>query len=161
MAEDKQDAIPAKWIDSWGFNEEVKASNDAVERIIDRLRMVVELLVQRKYVEIDEITGGNSWPAADVAQELEEDKVRLTMPPEDAFRDFHYRSLEGVTEQKVLNEGRECALQIYEGNTFPPSWLVNFDLWTEGGRSDYTLQLTFRQVSDGTISAALESAHVM
>ncbi len=135
--------------------------DEEISAIADILREIVKLLVIRDHNQVDLLTGGKSGRAVDVVRNLEESKVSLIQPPDEAFEDVDYSCGELNVHRKVLRDGRDCALKIRR-HPLGQNYYVDFDVWTSDEvRSDYTLQLRLMMKPDGGLAVSLESIHVL
>ena len=111
-----------------------------VTEIQKQVSKIIELLVQRKFIEIESITRGVRLPAEQIETAVDQYGRILVIPPVDAFK------LMDVIEIQ---------------NSSPASWSVNMPLWTkEEGRSDLTLELTLVREAAG-FKVELDDIHVL
>jgi hypothetical protein len=110
------------------------------ERLKKPVRQVVELLVARKYAELESLTNGVRLSATDIAAAIAGYGRQLVSLPNDAF------SLMDVVKVK----GAE-----------PPKWSIVMPLWTqEEGRSDLSIELTVIE-RDNRFAIELDDIHVL
>lgn len=110
--------------------------NRAVESAV---RLVVRLLVDRRYIDVASLTARNRLTAGEIEQAIQEYGGTLVFPPEDAFSSMDVIELDGVS---------------------PPKWSVVMPLWTQQeGRSDLSIELTVEERLEGT-RIELDNVHV-
>ena len=103
------------------------------------VRLVVRLLVEKRYKDLETLSGGTRLSAREIEQAVQEYGGTLTYPPEDAFRLVDVIALEGVSHSQ---------------------WSVIVPLWTEQeGRSDLSLEMTVGEKPEGT-RIQLDNIHV-
>ena len=86
------------------------------------VRQVVELLVTKRYYELEAVTGGVRLSAAEIQAGIQEYGRRLVGPPEEAYGLMH-----------------AVRVVVAEHET----WFVSMPLWTEEeGRSDLAVEMT-------------------
>lgn len=94
------------------------------------VRLVVQLLVDRRYVELESLSARNRLTADQIEKSVQEYGRTLVFPPDKAFRSMDVIEVEGVS---------------------PPKWSVVMPLWTEQeGQSDLSLELTLEERLEGT-----------
>lgn len=109
--------------------------------LVPPMRHLVELLVEKKYDEIERMTGGQRLSSAELRQAVIDYGRILTIPPEDAW------SRLDVVEVKASNR---------------PTFSVRFDLWANGKRSDLSIEVTFVEISpDGEFQVEVDDLHVL
>ena len=81
---------------------------------------VMKLLVERRFDELEEATGGTRLNADDMKGAVDDVGRALVMPPENSWRD----------------------LDVVAVRNWPGAFNVRFDLWTRTGRSDWSVELT-------------------
>jgi hypothetical protein len=80
---------------------------------------VMKLLVERRFDELEEASGGDGLSAEDMEGAVDDIGSSLVMPPENVWRDLKARAVRGV----------------------PDAFELTLDLWTKGGRSGNTVEL--------------------
>ena len=83
-------------------------------------RHVMKLLVERRFDELEEATGGKRLSADDMEGAIDDMGGELVMPPENVWRD----------------------LDVVAIRNWPGAFNVQFKLWTRSGRSDWSVELT-------------------
>jgi hypothetical protein len=108
--------------------------------IQDSTRKVIQLLVDGKYEEIEELTQGIRLTATDIRNAIEEYGCHLMHPPVEEY----------------------ATLDIIEVQAAPvPTFAVCMDLWTrEEGRSDLSMELTMIEEDNG-VRIELDDIHVL
>jgi hypothetical protein len=92
------------------------------EHLRPSVRAVIELLVARRYAELEALTKGVRLSQQQIAKAIADYGRELVVPPENAY------GLLDATEVRLAQ---------------PPRWSVTMPLWTrEEGRSDLSLELT-------------------
>ncbi len=92
------------------------------------IRHVIELLVQKKFSEIVNLTGGTRLDATSIHNALSDYGRTLVMPPDDAYKNMDVIAIKDAT---------------------PPRWSVRMNLWTvEEGMSDLSIELTVTESGD-------------
>lgn len=81
---------------------------------------VMKLLVERRFEELEEATGGEGLSAADMEGAVDEVGSALVMPPESVWHD----------------------LRITPVRNWPGTFKLRLDLWTARGRTSNTVELT-------------------
>lgn len=99
------------------------------DRAIDRtLRLVVDLLVQRNYAELERLTHGVRMRASEIEEEVRRYGRTIAYPPAEAFAQVDVVPVRGAV---------------------PPAYSVRFRLFTlEEGPSDLEVQATFMEVPE-------------
>ena len=93
--------------------------------VFDAVRQVLELLVAKKYQELEVRTAGVRLSAREISNAVAEYGATLVRPPDDAV--------------KALD-----AIRIQGSD--PEAWSVRFDLWTkQEGASDLSMELTIKK----------------
>jgi hypothetical protein len=107
---------------------------------IETVRQVIDLLVGKKYSQLESITKGIRLSAQDMESAIAAHRRKLIMPPSDAY--------------KLMN-----AVRV--GNSEPQKWSVVMPLWTqEEGRSDLSIELTLTKINGG-FAIELDDIHVL
>ncbi|WKZ66289.1 MAG: hypothetical protein QY325_16185 [Flavobacteriales bacterium] len=96
-------------------------------------RHVMKLLVERRFEELEEASGGGGLSADDMEGAVDDIGSALVMPPENAWRELKARTVRNV----------------------PDAYELSLDLWTKGGRSGSTAELMVR-LRDGRPEVVLE-----
>lgn len=81
---------------------------------------VMKLLVEQRFVELEEATSGKRLSADDMAAAVEDIGSTLVMPPENVWRD----------------------LRVMPVRNWPGAFNVKLDLWTARGRTSNSVELT-------------------
>ena len=87
------------------------------------LKHVMKLLVERRFDELEEASGGTGLSADDVEGAIDDIGTPLAMPPENVWRDVRARS--------VRNQ--------------PGAFEVTMELWTTRGRTPHTAEVTVQE----------------
>jgi hypothetical protein len=118
----------------------------ACNKVIDKLKEVVQLLVEQRYSELDSITNKKWVSGYDLVHFVREYGETLVMPPPEVFDHFFYENEDtGYRE----NERFESNLTLMESMD-PHVWTVLFTMWTlKQGRSEYVLTLTVNEIGAG------------
>jgi hypothetical protein len=104
------------------------------------VKSIVDLLVARKYEQLEQPASGTRLSAGDMAEAVRQYGRVLVSPPEEA-----YESLDVIQVRNAL----------------PPRWSVRVNLWTaEEGRSDLSLELTVTE-SGGGYAVEIDDIHVL
>lgn len=104
------------------------------------VKMIVDLLVDGKYQEIENITHGERLSSSDISNVIREYGHTLISPPLSAY---------------------DCIDCIRIQGTPFPSWSVVMNLWTRSeGKSDLSIQMTLTGY-DEQMSVILEDIHVL
>jgi len=110
------------------------------EQLRQPVREVIELLVTRRYAELEALTKGVRLSANEIGKAISDYGRQLIMPPDDAFRFLDATEVQGAQ---------------------PPRWSATMPLWTsEDGRSDLSLELTLIRVQK-TFDIELDDIHVL
>jgi len=80
---------------------------------------LMKLLVERRFEELEEASGGSGLSADDMEGALDDIGSTLVMPAETVWRDIRPRAVRNV----------------------PDAFELSLDLWTKGGRSGSTVEL--------------------
>ncbi|MBK6542134.1 MAG: hypothetical protein IPG10_12825 [Flavobacteriales bacterium] len=81
---------------------------------------VMKLLVEQRFEELEEATGGKRLSADDMAAAMADVGVALVMPPENVWRE----------------------LRVTPVRNWPGAYNVKLDLWTARGRTSSSVELT-------------------
>lgn len=109
---------------------------------VNAVRVVVGLLVRGDYEELETLTEGRRFSAADMADAIAGRGLDLIDPPEDAY--------DAVDAVEVTGTGPAAGGRRAFGVTFP--------LWTaQEGRSALALRLTLSEVMDGVWTVELDA----
>src|SRR5690606_5782675 len=125
----------------------VRAGGGTVRRMLPRegvnaVRVVVGLLVRGDYEELETLTEGRRFSAAEMADAIAGRGLDLIDPPEDAY--------DAVDAVEVPGTGPAAGGRRAFGVTFP--------LWTaQEGRSALALRLTLSEVMDGVWTVELDA----
>lgn len=84
---------------------------------------VMKLLVERRFDELEEATGGKQLSADDMEGAVDDIGVPLAMPPELGWKD----------------------LRVTAVRNWPGAFSVQLNLWTARGRTPYTVELTVHE----------------
>lgn len=84
---------------------------------------VMKLLVERRFDELEEASGGVGLSADDIEGAIDDIGSPLAMPPENVWRDLRARS--------VRNQ--------------PGAFEITLELWTAYGRTPHTAELTVQE----------------
>lgn len=87
---------------------------------------VMKLLVERRFHELEEATGGKQLSADDMEGAVDDIGSPLAMPPEASWRDFRVTAV----------------------RNWPGAFSVQLNFWTTGGRTPHTVELTIHE-NDG------------
>jgi hypothetical protein len=104
------------------------------------MRRLVELLVQRRYDEVERMTSGQRVSSGELQQAVSDYPKPLSMPPENAWDSLN------VVEVK---------------NVSRPTFSVRFDLWAGGKPSDLSVLATLIEFSPGEYSVQLDDLRVL
>ncbi|MBL7964489.1 MAG: hypothetical protein JNM31_11685 [Flavobacteriales bacterium] len=97
-------------------------------------RHVMKLLVERRFVELEEASGGSGLSADDMEGALDDIGTTLAMPPETYWRDLRIRSVRNL----------------------PDAYELTLEIWTMHGRTRNTVELMVRQRNGRPIAAIEE-----
>lgn len=104
------------------------------------VKQVIELLVARKFSELETLTNGVRLNEQAIASAVTDYGRRLVLPPNDAF--------------KLMNV-------VAVRNSQPPRWSITMPLWTkEEGRSDLSIDVTLIETTSG-FTIELDDIHVL
>ena len=81
---------------------------------------VMKLLVERRYDELEEVTGGTRLSADAIADAVDDIGAPLVMPPPSSWSTLHVMAV----------------------RNWPGAFSLHMDLWTARGRSQRTVELT-------------------
>jgi len=110
-------------------------------KVVFTVKRIVELLVDKKYQEIEQLSGSVRLTAIEVDQAVRDYDAVLVTPPDSDFNNLD-------------------AIEITGSN--PRSWSVRYDLWTEEeGRSDLSLEVTLIDGDGELMGIALDNIHVL
>lgn len=102
---------------------------------------VVQLLIERKYDELESLSKGIRLKAEEIEVAIREYGRHLTIPSESQYSNLD-------------------VIEILGSN--PRAWSVRFDLWTEEeGRSDLSLELTLIEVPGPMLQVEVDNLHVL
>ncbi|MBK8500501.1 MAG: hypothetical protein IPL52_17190 [Flavobacteriales bacterium] len=87
------------------------------------LKYAMKLLVERRFNELEEASGGMGLNADDIGGAIDDIGSPLAMPPENVWRDLRPRA--------VRNQ--------------PGAFEVSLELWTARGRTPHTVELTVQE----------------
>lgn len=87
------------------------------------LKHVMKLLVERRFDELEEASGGLGLGADDIKGAIDDAGSSLVMPPENVWRDLRARA--------VRNQ--------------PGAFEVTMELWNVRGRTPHTVELTVQE----------------
>lgn len=96
-------------------------------------RHVMKLLVEGRFDELEEASGGSGLSADDLEGAVDDIGTALAMPPESYWRDLRIRSVRNL----------------------PDAFEITMELWTSRGRTNHTVELMVRQ-RNGRPFAAIE-----
>lgn len=109
---------------------------------VNAVRVVVGLLIRGDYEELETLTEGRRFSAAEMADAIAGRGLDLIDPPEDAY--------DAVDAVEVTGTGPAAGGRRAFGVTFP--------LWTaQEGRSALALRLTLSEVMDGVWTVELDA----
>ena len=115
--------------------------NSEREKLVSSMRCVVELLVDKKYDELERMTGGRRLSSVELRQAVIDYGRTLTIPPERVWDRLD------VIEVKDRDQ---------------PTYSVRFDLWANGTQSDLSIEVTIIQVSpSGEFKTEVDDLHVL
>jgi len=109
-------------------------------RIEKTVRFVVKFLVDREYEELAKITNNLELLADQIRESVDGYPGVLVMPPENAYDDIDVIEITGPP---------------------PTRWSVNYDLWTQEGLSDLTLEMTLIDCDNEYLKIELDGIHVL
>ncbi|ODC02560.1 hypothetical protein BFW38_02365 [Terasakiispira papahanaumokuakeensis] len=110
-------------------------------KVIQTLKKIVELLVQKKYRELEQLSGGFRLTAAEMDQAISDYDEVLVLPP-----DSDYKNVDAIEVT----------------GSQPRSWSIRYDLWTEEeGRSDLSLEATFIENDQEIMGVEIDNIHVL
>jgi hypothetical protein len=102
---------------------------------------LLDLLIEQNYVGVERLTKGVRLSAQLIESAITTYGRTLAAPP--------------ASELDRLDAVQIAGVQ-------PNAWSVRVDLWTEEeGRSDLSLEATFRERSDGTFDVEVDDIHVL
>ena len=111
-----------------------------IEHLREPVRQVLEMLANRDYGNIVQLTNGERLSADEIRQAVEAYGRKLIVPPKQAYEEMDAIEIRG---------------------TSPPSWSVRMPLWTkEDGRSDLTVELTITDLA-GQYEVELDDIHAL
>ncbi|MEQ5855006.1 hypothetical protein NFI08_04800 [Halomonas sp. EF61] len=114
---------------------------NAERKIRDELQEVISLLVQKKYIELEEKSGGNRLKAYEIESAINEYGCDLAYPPEREFDSINM-------------------IEVFDSD--PRRWSVRFDLWSEQeGKSDLSIELTIIEASNKNTVVEIDDIHVL
>lgn len=115
--------------------------NTVNQRITDTINKIIELLVQRKYQELERLCRGCRLTAVEIEQAIHDYNCELITPP-----DIDFESIDII---EITNSS-------------PRAWSVRYDLWTkEEGRSDLSLEATLIDNGDNFLTVEIDNIHVL
>jgi hypothetical protein len=114
--------------------------NDGRAELVAPMRRLVELLVQRRYDDIEHMTGAHRIPSSDLEQAVADYPKPLTMPPEEAWDRLNVIQVENAPR---------------------PTFSVRFDLWAGGKPSDLSVLATLVEVLPGKYQVRLDDLRVL
>lgn len=114
------------------------ASND--DRIVSTVRRVVGWLVAGDYSALEKYTSATRLSAQDIHNAVELYGRKLVMPADDGFEELDVVEVTGA---------------------LPRTWSVRYDLWTEEGRSDLSLELSLVEMDDKKLATEIDDIHVL
>lgn len=97
---------------------------------------VMKLLVERRFDELEEATGGTRLSADDMEAAVDDVGGPLVMPADTTWKD----------------------LNVVAIRNWPGAYSVTFDLWTARGRSDWSVELTLHS-KNGKAVIELDNIH--
>lgn len=101
-------------------------------------RYLHELLANRKYVEMEHISGGRRLTADELAESIRDYGCCVTSPPE------------------------HLQLDVVKVETAADKWSVNVPIFTsEEGMSDLTLEVTMTMTGDSLCRVEIDNIHVL
>jgi hypothetical protein len=110
----------------------------------DRFRVIVKSmisrLVQGRYEDLERDTQGKRISAAEMKAAIDDCGAILTMTPDDI--------LANLDVVRVSTSDRQ-------------EWSVYCPLWTEGGATDLTMELTIYQNEAGSMRAEIDGIHTL
>ncbi|MEJ2419122.1 MAG: hypothetical protein P8Y45_19780 [Exilibacterium sp.] len=113
----------------------------ALAKVILTIKKIVELLVNKKYQELERLSGGVRLTATEIEQAIYDYDGVLKTPPESDFENIDAIEVTGAD---------------------PKSWSVRYDLWTEEeGRSDLSLEVTLIESDNELMGVELDNIHVL
>jgi len=110
------------------------------DRIVKTLRFILNLFVLGDYDALEKISNGVRLTAEEMKSAIREFGGTISMPPDNAFKDLDIIEIVG---------------------TEPQAWSVRFDLWTDKGISDLTLELTLIDSANDLLKIEIDNIHVM
>lgn len=113
-------------------------SSDA-EKLKQTVKHVVELLVFSKFNELEKFSKGKHLKAGEIEETLK-DYLTLAFPPDSVFEELDIIKID---------------------STNPDEWSVRFDLWTEEGLSDLSLEVTLIKTNAGLFDVEVDNIHVL
>lgn len=106
--------------------------------LIKELNRIITLLVNKEYEKLTNEIDCQDLSSDDILNIIEDFGETLVVP-----------KLEQLEELNIID--------IDENE-----WAIDFDLWTqESGKSDLTIQLTIKKISDNNLNIQLEDIHVL
>ena len=110
-------------------------------RISRVVQQVVKMLVEGDYVGLEKLSHGNWLNAHEISQVIKDYNVKMVMPPQSAFQDLDIIEVENAESHQ---------------------WSVRFNLWTTSeGRSDLSLELTVKEVSQQKLEFEIDNIHTL
>lgn len=110
-------------------------------KLILTIKKIVELLVAKKYQELEQLCGSVRLTAAEIDQAICDYDAVLVLPPDSDYENIDAIEITGAS---------------------PRSWSIRYDLWTEDeGRSDLSLEATLIETDQEIMGVELDNIHVM
>ena len=112
---------------------------DAPPKVKDLVRRAVSLLAEGELGELERWTEGRRLTAKELAWVLDRYEVRPVLPSDDQLFDKKSFHFDDWSDEK------------------PPSYGVEVDLWSAGGRTDLQLQLEITETEPGRYAVAIRN----
>lgn len=109
------------------------------ENVIEKVKLVVELLVNSRYDDIEKLTASRRLSAKEMRSAVENYGAKLVLPPKSCFDNLDIVRI------------RSSSI---------PQWSIRCDLWDDRGKSDLTLELTIRN-DDGEFLVEVDDVHTL
>ena len=108
-----------------------------VEKIIPLLKLLVENLVEGEYQLIQLTARSGPYTSEDLKELVEDYGGRLTIPPDEDYKNINIIEVEYETE-----------------------YFIEYELWVDGEKSDLTLSCTVQFIEDD-VRIMIENIHVL
>lgn len=111
--------------------------------VLELLLRIMQLLLDGKYFEVEQLTNGKRYPASELERAMESHYEKITMPPANEMANV-------------------SIIFIHPTDSDISACAVTADFWVEGnGRSDLSIECTFNQFPGQPLSVQIDNLHVM